>query len=240
MDRDYPTLIRHLLDKAESTTSDAERDAYTSKAEHLMARWGVQAAQKADPRHTYTTDDIAVKTFHVDGPHRALLSRYVAATVAKAASDDTITVLVTAHDKHGMWECVGRPQDIDRIMLYVPRIVEQARHAWNSYRTTVHFNSDAERRRATKTFLAAFGNTVVKRMRAINNTTGHHTASTDLVCTHIRQAVNNKIADMGVTFTQGRTRIWDAHAAYHGHDAGEKANITAADLNHTAAPAIGA
>jgi hypothetical protein len=240
MNRDYPTLIRHLLDKAESTASQAERDAYTEKAEHLMTRWGIQAAQKTDPRHTITTDDIVVKTFHVDGSHRAILSRYVAAPVARAAADDTITVLVTAHDKHGMWQAVGRSQDIDRVMLYVPRIVQQARDAWNTYRTVATFTTDADRRRAVKTFLAAYGNRVARRMRAINNATGHHTASTDLVCTHIRQAVDKKITDMGITFTSGRTRTWDAHAACHGYAAGDKASIAAADLNHTAQPALNA
>lgn len=239
MNRNYPDLIRHLLDKADSTDSDAERDALTAKAEHLMARWGVEAAEHITHR-TLTCANIVEKPFHVTGPHRVLLAQYVAAPVAKAISPTTTVFQFSGRSNKDTYVVVGLADDIDRINLYVPRIIEQARHAWATYRTTRTFDTDSDRRAAVKSFLASFGLIVARRAKTILDT--ESTTGSALVWTRAKDTIADYLDESGYTMTN-RTRhmrTWDPYAATQGMDAGNRASITAADLHDDTRHAISA
>lgn len=225
-----PELIRHLLDKAASTDSDAERDAFTAKAEHLMALWGVEAAEHVTHR-TFTTADIVEKPFHVTGTHRVLLAQHVAAPVAKAISPTATVFQFSGRNYKDTYVVVGLADDIDRINLYVPRIIEQARHAWTTYRTGLTFDTDSDRRAAAKSFFASFGAIVARRARAIFD--AESTTGSTLVWTRAKNAINDYFNENGYTVTQRtrRMRTWDPYAAKHGYDAGNRTSIAAADLH---------
>jgi len=232
-----PELIRHLLDKAASTDSDAERDAFTAKAEHLMALWGVEAAEHVTHRK-FTCADIVEKPFHVTGTHRVLLAQHVAAPVAKAISPTATVFQFSGRLHKDTYVVVGLADDIDRINLYVPRIIEQARHAWTTYRTTCTFDVDSDRRAAAKSFFASFGAIVAARAKTILDT--ESTTGSALVWTRAKDAINDYLDQSGYTMTN-RTRhmrTWDPYAAKHGYDAGNRTSIAAADL-HDQRHAIG-
>lgn len=228
MNRDYPTIIRHLLDKAESTDSEAERDALTAKAEHLMITWGVDAAEAMDPHHTITVNDIVLRRYTVEGPSAALLTRWVALPVAGAVCPSIRTIRYPHAPTR--WAAAGLPADLDRVELYTPHIVTQARDAWTAYRRRHHFETNTQRNTARRAFFMVFGRTVAARLS--DTLTQATTTGYDLVLANSAQAAEDYLDRMGVRpGRRPRVRTWDDEAATAGRQAGNEASLTAAALH---------
>lgn len=107
----------------------------------------------------------------------------------------------------------------------MPRIIEQARHAWATYRTGLTFDVDSDRRAAVKSFFASFGAIVARRAKTIFD--AESTTGSALVWTRAKDAINDYFDENGYTVTQRtrRIRTWDPY------DAGNRTSIAAADLH---------
>jgi len=233
MSRDYALIIRRLLDKAESTDSEAERDALTEKAEHLMVRWGVEAAESAEPGSA--AEEIEERTWTVTGPSAHLLVRWVGPPVAHSVCPSVH--ILRWSGRAARWGAVGRPRDLDRIEMYAPRIMEQARSAWAIYRGQHTYDIASDRDRARRSFLCAFGCQVAQRLDDIfteETTTGY-----DLVLAEDDRAAEEYLAAEGIPKARRSSlRSWDNHAAGAGTQAGDEANLSAADVGRTPTAAL--
>jgi hypothetical protein len=88
MDTNVLDKVRALLAKAESTTFDAEAEAFTAKAQELMARHRIDRAVLGTREHAHREEEPGVRQFRIDNPYAdakaALLSRIADANGCRA------------------------------------------------------------------------------------------------------------------------------------------------------------
>jgi hypothetical protein len=239
MNRDYPELIRALLAKAESTTSDAERDAYNAKAEALMIKWGVSEAEllakaKEDAPGARPSDHIETRYFTVTGPNAADLAHWTATQIAGAFGD--IKPLWVQGAKQ--WAAVGYTRDIDRIGLYVPRLLEQARTGWNSYRRRFRGMDQSTRNMHKRAYFLGFGETAAERIKAtLHAETGRTTGYALVLADKARDI--DAYAQEHLTMSRTRGSRMDESSRTAGQRDGRRARINAGDMGGRARAAVG-
>ncbi|MDO5533204.1 MAG: DUF2786 domain-containing protein [Propionibacteriaceae bacterium] len=226
---DYAEKIKALLAKAASTPHDAERDSFTEAAERLMVKWGVDDAMLAAATGNNKADQIEQRRYHVPGTSGALLAELVGAIVAPAVAP--VRTLFTPGRPY--WWAIGYPDDLARIELYAPKIMDQARYAW---RTHLHDMrgigwgySDGERRRARIAFLTGFANAVHIRLAAMFTAETEATSGAELVLRDRSDEVNAHVDALGYGKSRGRI-LGDAYAFRQGDKAGSEADLSAGAL----------
>lgn len=237
----YSATIKALLAKADSTDSTEERDAFNAKAEALMVKWGVtEAALMAEQRkEERPADHIESRRFTIAGPNAKDLARHVAARVAGAFGD--IQALYVSGCPQ--WVAVGYTRDIDRIELYVPRLVEQARTEWAAFRRCLRGIPQSDRNRHKLGFFMGFSDIVGNRVRATlaGATTGAGGRSTGYgLALRDKQDDIRGFMATNMSVSKGRRRRYDRNGYDAGRQAGRRANINAGDMGGRARVAVGA
>ena len=118
----YATKIAALLAKAQSTDNAAEREALTEAAERLMVKWGVDDAMLDAAADSRTRAKIEQRRYRVEGTSAALLAELVASRVV--AGLGPVRGLISRGSPY--WWAVGYTDDLARVEMYVPHIVQQA------------------------------------------------------------------------------------------------------------------
>lgn len=226
---EYATKINALLAKAASTEHDAERDTFTEAAERLMVKWGiddVMLSRAEQQARESAKVPIEQRAYRVEGTNGKLLAELVAATVAMGIGP--VRALIDRSSNR--WWCVGYTDDLARVELYVPQLVEQARDAWSRYLARTSFWSGTDRERAKRTFLATFGATVAARLEAMFREAAT-TTGLELALTRRTEHVQTELARLNPRLGRARRRTYygpDVAAA--GRAAGQQASITAGAL----------
>lgn len=224
----YADKINALLAKAVSSTHEAEREAFTEKAERLMVKWGIDDAMltdaaRADKQRKRVT--IEERRYRVDGTSGALLAELVASVAAQGVGP--VRTIISRGGRE--WWAIGYTDDLARVELYVPHIVTEARRAWKVHLSTVGYHDDTRRNRARIAFLSSFGWAVKQRLDGMFAEATHGDGgSADLAITHRAGAVDEALHRL-VPFTRSvparRTR--DHVARLAGWSAGEAVSLTA-------------
>ncbi|MEZ5340200.1 MAG: DUF2786 domain-containing protein [Acidimicrobiales bacterium] len=220
--------IRSLLALAESTTFEAEAEAFTAKAQALMTRhsldeatvWGA-AANRAEP----TLVRIPVDDPHA-GPKSFLLQVVADASNCQAAY----------HPQYAMSSVVGFESDLVATEVLFTSLLVQAQAAMQRYTGSVPAGTRARSRGFRSSFLRAYANRVGVRLQEVNaherdqrvNSSG---GSLLPVFVAREEAVTNKVEEL-FTITRSRQRR-DYDAA--GWAAGEHA-AESAELGHAVGP----
>lgn len=228
---DYASKINALLAKADATTHEGERVAFTEAAERLMVKWGIDEAMLDDAAKREKAArgvQIEERRYTIAGPSGALLAELVGAQAARGVAP-VRTLIVRGRP---VWFAIGYTDDLARVELYVPHIVDQARDAWKRHLVERRgwYCDATDRNRARVAFLDAFGVTVQDRLgevfRAAQDATG-----TALVLAGRADAVDAKHAELhpGIKTARQR-RSWDRDAAADGCSAGQRASLAAGAL----------
>ncbi len=159
---DDPVLerVRALLAQAESTTFEAEAEAFTAKAQELITRHAIDDALLAGPA---VRDDapIAVR-IPIDDPYadiKCLLVQVVAEhTRCRAVWDD----------RHALSTLVGMAHDVAATELLFTSLLVQAQTALNAAARTAPAGSRPRSRGYRSSFLFAYGGRVGERLAEIN------------------------------------------------------------------------
>lgn len=153
--------VQALLAKAESTSFEAEAEAFTAKAQELIGRHAIDAAALALARCQHDDEPAVGRRIHVDDPYQRpkglLLGAVAAANRCRAVIDAT----------HGFVTVFGHPDDLDAVEVVFTSLLIQATNAMieAGSRTDAHGRS---RTRSFRTsFLTSFANRIGQRLAAV-------------------------------------------------------------------------
>ena len=218
--------IRALLAKAEATTFEAEADAFTAKAQELMARHSIDAAVLAAAamgdggRLSRGTE---ARRIHIDDPYA---DEKVGLLAAIGHVNSVTCVWASAA---GFATVVGFPVDLQLTEVLFTSLLVQATHA--SSHATAH---DARLRTASfrRAFLVAFAERVAERLEAATRhaaetAEAEYGSSLVPVLQHRQAAVQAAVEELFPDTVPMRSRRLDAAGYHAGRTAGDRADLGA-------------
>lgn len=237
--------IASMLVKAERTDNDHERDAYTQKAEAMMLRLGIDAAELEAAGEVKPEEIVESRVLLMGVYRRALMQ--LAADIAQAYGHIRVlqlhrksgryyhprTGLPTQMTKHTVCYVIGTKTDVEQFVALLESLVVQVQSARSRFRKeTTDFArslgmSSKERFNADYTFIVQFGIAVRDRLRQTRRTE-EATASPGAALVLVgKQDRVNAVAD---DLSSGKVAInhadrFDALGAIHGREAGRTANL---------------
>ena len=204
--------VRALLAKAESSQFDSEAEAYTAKAQQLIARHSLDVATLSNQ------DDgdrpVAVRVT-VDGPYeeaRALLLQNVAeANLCRSVWSA----------EFGFATVFGFPDDVTAVELMYGSLLVQGTA------TMVREGSAGRRKTFRQSFLYAYAVRIGQRLTAASESARTEAADNDLlpVLASREAAVEESVADVFTKFTSRRARVSDEHGWVSGTAAADRARL---------------
>ena len=238
---DMARKIRALLDKAEATEFDSERDAFMEKAMSLMARYQISEAMVAASAPVADRGKIIERVVELgSGPYVRARLRLIS-----GVGDSQSCQVLTAVEWTGrVAYIVGFPSDVARTeMLYTSLLVQATTEA-----SRIKSQSTIATSSIRRSFLFGFASAVCSRLAAImaaatweyERETG--TKGVALVLADRRQDVDDLITKrygkLGTTARPQGYADADAHTA--GCEAGTRADISGGrGVRATAAGSIG-
>ena len=152
--------VRALLAKAESTTFEEEAQAFTAKAQELIARHAIGDALLRD------VDDVgdpSARRIRVDDPYTSAKFQLV----AEVASANRCRVVLFAH--HGWVTAFGYPHDLDALELLTASLLSQATAAMLAHGSVVDAVGRSRTASFRHAFLLGFAQRIGQRLRAAND-----------------------------------------------------------------------
>jgi hypothetical protein len=215
--------VRALLAKAESTTFDAEAEAFMGKAQELMARHAIDMAMlhTDDPR-TGLAAGVQARRVHVDDPYAKQKSQLLAAV---ATVND---VRVVWHEGFGFATMVGFPVELDLTELTFTSLLVQMTRSMTAATST-----DRSRTRAPafrRAFVLSYAQRIGERLAAAKQrataeaSTEYGTALVPVQQAR-RDAVEQRSAEWFPRLRSMRTRSVDAGGWYAGRQAADAARL---------------
>lgn len=153
--------VRALLAKAESTEFPDEAEAYTAKAQQLMARYSIDTALLAATGGG--CDEPGGRRIGVDNPYEAPKVLLLDA-VAKANRCRTVWA-----KPFGYVTVLGFPADLDAVELLFTSLLVQATAAMNSAGTRTDAYGRSSTRSFRQSFLTAYAQRIGERLTAATN-----------------------------------------------------------------------
>lgn len=156
--------IRALLAKAESTSFEAEAEAFTAKAQELMTRYAIDAAMVAAASGSDCGEaggPIRVQV-RVSDPYRAAKSMLLQ-EVADAGRCRAVM-----HGRSGISSLVGFREDVDAVELLYTSLLVQAQVALQNAGDTAPVGAHVRSRGFRSSFLYSFAYRIGDRLRAVN------------------------------------------------------------------------
>lgn len=216
--------VRALLAKAEGTEFEAEAEAFTAKAQELMARHSIDAAMlAAHAAGVGATAGIASRRLHIDNPY----------------ADEKAVFLATLADVNGV-KCVwssdagfstlmGYPVDVQLTEMLFTSLLVQATHA-----SGVATSRDRSLRTASfrRAFLVSFADRIGERLQEATRTVRTEAAveygsSLAPVLAAKEAAVEAAYTAAFPRTTTMKSRRYDAEGWYAGRAAADRADIGA-------------
>jgi hypothetical protein len=219
--------IRALLAKAESTEFDAEAEAFTAKAQELMARHRIDRALLAD---ALTAEDSAEgvigRRVSIDDPY-ATAKFHLLAGIAEANGARTVW------SKHlGMATVFGFPIELDIVEELFTSLLVQATSALHREGSKVDVDGRSRTTAFRRSFLLAFGDRVEERLRqTVDRVVDEATveSGTDLVPLFAERAdaVAARVDDLYPKLRSMSISSTDPEGAFAGRLAADRADLSA-------------
>ncbi len=236
---DDPMLdrVRALLAKAESTEFEAEAEAFTAKAQELMARYSIDAAMLS--ARTATADGPVTVRIPVDDPYadaKSLLCQIVAEHSRARA------VRLT---DYGMSTVIGFAPDVAATEILFTSLLVQAQTAMQSSAVTAAAGARARSSGFRSAFLLAYAHRVGERLSDINThvaAQAEQDLGTSLVPVLAARglAVDTAVQEQFGRLAESRPRGGrDAAGWASGRLAADRAKLNLADLHSTSRPTAG-
>ena len=217
--------IRSLLALAESTTFEAEAEAFTAKAQTLMTQhsldeatvWGA-AANRSDPIHV---------RFPVDDPYSGPKS-YLLQVVADACGCSAVS-----HPDYAMSSVVGFDSDLAATEVLFTSLLVQVQSAMQRYAKAAPPGAKPRSRGFRSSFLRAYANRVGHRLKEVNahereQRVQESGGSLLPVFVAREEAVSQKIEELFTIARSRKRRISDAAGWAAGEHAADSAELGAA------------
>jgi hypothetical protein len=215
--------VRKLLAKAEDPgVTEAEAEAYNTKAAELIAQYGIDQALLA--AHGKTTDAIETTTVPIDNPYshdKAALLHSIAVPLRcrgiQYSSGKSVSKVIV----------LGFASDLQRVELLYTSLLMQATTQLVRIQPYPGESTAAYRR----TWMAGFGNAVYKRLRdaehraAHNDTNNDSRSSTELVLLDRNQQVENAFEQHFPHTRKAGKRHLSGTGYRDGHHAGQTASL---------------
>lgn len=215
--------VRALLAKAESTTFEAEADAFMSKAQELMARHAIDLAmlQANDPRSGLAAG-VRARRVHIDDPYAPQKAQLLAAVA------DVNDATVVWHDPYGFATIVGFPVELDLAELTFTSLLVQMTRAM-----TAATSADRSRTRAPafrRAFVLSYAQRIGERLaaakvRATADASEQYGGALVPVQQARRDAVDARSAEWFPRLREMRTRSVDAGGWWAGRQAADAAHL---------------
>lgn len=222
--------IALLLTKAEGTDNPLEAEAYSRKAEELMLKYSIEAAEIAAKRPGDKSDEIVMEKFPVGGQYAAALVGYGFA-VAPAFNLRSYQTLNTGNGATSYIWLVGHKSDVDQAATLMHSLLIQAEHAqkhwWKHTGSIVCADLGGSKKYAARReFYFAFASGVRSRLEEVRNRVVHEAGTgTDLVLVDRAKRVSDWATQNIQTSRAkaGRVQAGDYSARVAGHAAGREA-----------------
>lgn len=159
---DHPMLerVRALLAQAESTTFDAEAEAFTAKAQELMTRYAIDAAMLSTDTHR--SDRPTTIRITIDDPYvgaKSLLLQCVAQHSRCRA---------VFHQRYALSSVIGLAHDLTATEMLFTSLLVQAQTAVRATAAAGPAGSRARSRAFRSAFLISYAHRVAERLAEIN------------------------------------------------------------------------
>jgi hypothetical protein len=213
--------IRALLAKAESTDFVEEAEAFTAKAQSLMARHAIDTAVLAQ-RPGAPRTPVTARRLHLEDPH---LDAKAAVVQAVGSANGVRVVLVPAL---GMATLVGLADDLDVVELLVTSLLLQAGRAMNA--ATRGGGSRVRSTAYRRGFLYAFAQRIGERLAGERDQATEEAAATYgeallPVLAARERAVADAVSELFPRLSQRTGRTVDAAGWYAGRQAADDADL---------------
>lgn len=214
--------VRALLAKAESTDHPPEAEAFSAKAQELIARHAIDDALLAGER----PDDGAVgRRIHIERPYVrpkcSLLAQVAGANRCRTVIDTELELVTT----------FGHPADVDAVELLFTSLLVQATNAVLAAGGDATVGHHRRSRGYRSAFLAAYATRIGQRLHH-----AQHRATTDPRCTAAlpvlarRESAAARAVDEHFPETaRFRVQADDPLGRAHGRAAADRADLHAAD-----------
>lgn len=227
---DLRNTIAGLLAKAERTDNDHERDAYNAQAERLMLKLGIERAELESVGEVKPEEIIEIRKDWT-GNYSITMVDFVSGV---ARGFGNLTTL-QSKNHNGMLRTtyiIGHKSDVEEFSRLIDSLHLQAMSALKRWqrenREERRYYTDMEKYTGNRSFLAAFGSAVRRRLQ-VERVQEEQTASTGaaLVLASKQDRVDEKVSEMYPVMGKARTgaRTWDSSAAGAGALAGRQANL---------------
>lgn len=221
--------IAKLLAKAEGTTNEAERDAFTAKAETLMLRLGIARAELEAVGEANPEPVIEVQRCW-RGNYSIVMVPFTGSIAGALGNITTLQSTWSAVRRYSY--LIGHQSDVERLTQLLDSLeiqVMSALHRWQrEHREERRYMTDMEKFIANRSFITGFGNTVASRLRA-ERKTEEATASSgaELVLVSKQARVDDWVGRQYPKLRKGRggAREYDYSAYVSGGAAGRNADL---------------
>lgn len=216
--------IRALLAKAEATEFEAEAEAFTAKAQELMARNSIDAAMlAAHASGGGSHAGVTARRVHIDNPYADEKALFL----AMIARVNGARGVWTAHA--GFATVMGFPVDVQLTEMLFTSLLVQATHA-----STIATGRNRALRTATfrRAFLVAFADRIAERLESATadvrvEAAEHYGSALLPVLAAKDSAVEAAVADAFPRATTMRAKRYDAEGWLAGRAAADRADIGA-------------
>lgn len=213
--------VRALLAKAESTDFPEEADAFTAKAQELMARHRIDHALLA--ARTATREQPVTRRVSIDNPYEAPKTLLLQ-VVAEANSCRSVWM-----KRFGFTTVVGFPADLDSTELLFTSLLVQATRAMTQVKPTADPRGRNTTRSFRQSFLTAYASRIGERLNAAAEEVGREMTTTangaELVLAARDDAVRDAFETQFPELVEHRTATNNREGWISGRAAADRASL---------------
>lgn len=219
--------IAKLLAKAEATTNEAEREAFTAKAEQLMVRLGIDAAELEAAGEVKPEEVIEVHRTYTGG--YAIVMVPFASAVCRGFGN--LTTLQSVYRSSRRVYIIGHKSDVEMVMQLLDSLETQAKsamHRWQKTAPERQWQDSGQRYVGSRTFLQYFGFRVGDRLKELRQETQQEASpGAALVLVSKKDRVDDWTGKKYPKLKKSRTgaRTYNSSAAGAGVAAGNRASL---------------
>ena len=214
--------IRALLAKAESTTFDAEADAFMAKAQELMARYAIDHAMvEASATVQGLTAGVRARRVHIDDPYAPQKAQLLGVVAATNGAQ------VVWHDDYGAATVIGFDVELDLTELtFTSLLVQMTRSMAAAGGPGSRTRSPAFRRAFVLSFAVRIGERLDEAVQAARDEAGQTYGAALVPVQQARdEAVRQRADEWFPSTTPMRSRSVDAGGWHAGRLAADLATI---------------
>lgn len=233
---DTKRKIELLLAKAAGTDNDAERDAFTAKAEAMMVKWGIEEAELQSRGEVKPEEIVEVRRVYTGNYSIAFLPFVSRVT---GAYGNLRHLQSNLSGSRRMAYIIGHKTDVEFVTTLLDSLEAQAKaalHAWQKQSSLVDMRG-WEHVKASRAFIDEFGITVARRLRATREQATAEvvvSSGAELVLASKAQRVEAQVATWYPKLGKARGGMeYSSYGRAAGREAGQKASLGGKALGQT-------